>query len=334
MIKDYPNISVLLPVYNAERYLKDAIESILNQSYNNFELILLDDGSNDSSPLIINKYAKLDNRIISLKNGENKGLIFTLNKGIELAKGKYIARMDADDIAKPNRFEQQFIFLEAHPEIVALGSNYTFFGHEIGNSNLPVNSEEIELMLYFKNVIAHPTVMIRTLVLNQHNIRYDPKALHLEDWAMWLELIQHGKLANLSKNLLEYRIEGQNISIRNRDTKKERGLKLLKNYLHKIYGENVDMEVCNLHWDISNHIYRNDSPSVICERIEQLKKNLLKNTHFNPKLIEKVVHHFSQEYFYRITDYSIKYGFIFLFRQRLINIKSISYLISKVFKTK
>lgn len=120
-------ISVILPVYNGEKYLKEAIESILNQTYTNFEFIIIDDGSKDSSLEIIKEYEKEDERIVAVSR-ENKGLIATLNEGIEKAKGKYIARMDQDDISLPNRFEEQLKIMENDKEIVVCGSWINVFG--------------------------------------------------------------------------------------------------------------------------------------------------------------------------------------------------------------
>ena len=116
-----PDISVLMPVFNSERYLKTAIESILNQTFQDFELIIVDDGSTDASENIIRSFES--EKIFSYKNAGNIGLIATLNRGIDLCRGKYIARMDADDVSLPTRLEKQFNFLKKNPEYALVGSN-------------------------------------------------------------------------------------------------------------------------------------------------------------------------------------------------------------------
>jgi len=205
-----PAISVLMPVYNTEKYLAEAIESILGQTFKDFELIIIDDGSTDNSLSIIEKYAKIDSRIKFISR-DNKGLISTLNQGIELSQGKYIARMDADDISLPNRFDIQYEFLESRPEYVVVGSRIMLIDSD--NDSLCAmgelfSHEDIDFShihnLTSGAVIVHPTAMIRRdslVAIGGYRERYK----HAEDIDVWLRLGEVGKLCNLNKILLRYR---------------------------------------------------------------------------------------------------------------------------------
>lgn len=165
-----PKVTVLMPVYNGEEYLREAIESILFQSFGNFEFLIIDDGSTDDSINIIASYT--DPRIRVITNGENIGIARALNKGIELARGKYIARMDSDDISLPKRFEKQVDFLDKNPEIGIVGSWIKTFG---GRKTIilahPCNPEMVRIFFLFDSPLAHPTVMMRREFLKKNNLR-------------------------------------------------------------------------------------------------------------------------------------------------------------------
>lgn len=200
--------SVLLPVYNAEKYLHSAIESILSQSFTNFELLLLNDGSTDNSESIIDRFVTLDKRCKKL-SWPNKGLIETLNTGIEEAKGEIIFRMDADDISHPKRFETQLHYLENHSECVAVGSRVLLIddtGLPIVPFNVPIEHKDIDKGNFkgYGSAIVHPTVAIRREVLLQTG-GYRAKYVHAEDIDLFFRLAEIGKLHNLPDILLQYR---------------------------------------------------------------------------------------------------------------------------------
>jgi len=208
----YPNISVLMPVYNGQKYLKQAIESILNQKFKDFEFLIIDDGSTDKSDDIIREYQKEDSRIVYIKNEKNFGIVHSLNRGIELAKGRYIARMDCDDVSLPNRLEMQSHFMDEHPEIGVCGTWFKFIptGDII---RYPINHDDIKLKLLTGNALAHPTVIFRARMLKENNIKYDENAKHCEDYELWVRLSRITRLANMSEVLLDYRMHGSQISI-------------------------------------------------------------------------------------------------------------------------
>jgi glycosyltransferase involved in cell wall biosynthesis len=203
-------ISVILPVYNGEKYLKESIESILNQTYTNFEFIIINDGSKDSSLEIIREYEKEDERIVVVSR-ENKGLIATLNEGIEKAKGKYIARMDQDDISLPERFERQIKVIKNN-NIMVCGT-YTKIidedGKYIKDGIVPTQHDEIvKKLLECTNPLFHPTVMFKKF----DNIFYNELAHNCEDYELWLKYTEIGKIENLPEYLLKYRIELNSIT--------------------------------------------------------------------------------------------------------------------------
>lgn len=198
-----PNIiiSVVMPVYNGQKYLSEAIDSILNQTFINFEFIIIDDGSTDKSEEIILSYN--DKRIVYIKNETNLQIVESLNRGISIAKGKYIARMDADDISLPQRLEKQLLFMEKNPNIDVVGTWYETFGdkHEVF---YPLKRDcEIKAKLLFDSAFAHPTVMIRTTSLS--HLKYENQYNKVEDYALWISMSSTSTFANLPEVLLRYR---------------------------------------------------------------------------------------------------------------------------------
>ena len=206
-------ISVIMPVYNAEKYIAEAIESILNQTYSDFEFLIFNDASTDKSAEIIKEYATKDKRIVFFDYQQNTGYLKHLNEGIDKAKGKYIARMDADDISLPTRFEEQVNFLESNEEVIVIGTGYITIGDKSDFEWKPKNQDEdIKLQLLVESPLAHPTVFMRTATLKENKIKYNQEYYPAEDYAMWVKLSEYGKMANLSKIMLYYRVHAQQIS--------------------------------------------------------------------------------------------------------------------------
>lgn len=209
-----PRISVLMPVFNAERYVEAAVRSVLSQTFRDFELLIIDDGSTDASPSILRRLAAIDSRI-RLSSRPNAGLVATLNELLAAASGDLIARMDADDLCRPERFERQCAFLDANPACVALGSRSLFIdpeGWPIFEFMDRFSHDEIEAGL-FKPEIAmlHPTVMLRRgAVCALGGYRADFP--HVEDLDLFLRLGEVGRLANLPDVLLEYRVHLSSVS--------------------------------------------------------------------------------------------------------------------------
>ncbi len=206
-----PMISVVMPVYNAEKYVTEAIESILNQSYSDFEFIIIDDCSTDNSYDILHSYVSKDNRIRLFKNDMNNKLPKTLNFGISQAKGKYIARMDADDISLPERFAKQIEFMESHPEVGVCGTWIDVFSEESSQTTCikyPAEHKLISVRLLFdENCIAHPSTFLRREIFFDFQLYYNLSLQgHAEDYELWVRLLEQGILFyNLPEVLLMYR---------------------------------------------------------------------------------------------------------------------------------
>jgi glycosyltransferase involved in cell wall biosynthesis len=207
-----PTISVLMPVFNAERYVAAAVESVLVQTLGDFEFIIIDDGSTDRSPAILAEFARRDSRIRLLRQA-NTGHSVAMNEGLRLCRGEFVARMDADDISRPERFQQQVTFLRAHPECVLVGCGLLRIdadGDPLCEELLPETHEPIEeRLLAGQGAICHPATMIR----RQAMVRVGGyrEAFHgAEDHDLWLRLGEIGRLANLPDVLFLSRIHQQN----------------------------------------------------------------------------------------------------------------------------
>ena len=198
-----------MPVYNSSVFINEAIESILNQTYNDFELIIIDDCSTDNTKEIVKSYT--DPRIILISKTENSGISKSLNLGIQHSKGKYIARMDGDDISLPTRFQTQYDLLETNNKIILCGTWY-----HILNSNEtikhPTNFEEIKLAFLNYNAIGHPTVMFRNSVFKKADLHYDPEQEPAEDYDLWIRSLKYGQIVNIPIPLYKYRQHVNQIS--------------------------------------------------------------------------------------------------------------------------
>jgi glycosyltransferase involved in cell wall biosynthesis len=260
-----PMISVIMPVFNGERFLREAIDSILAQTFSDFEFIIIDDGSKDRSLAIIQDYAAKDSRIQIVVNDVNIGIAKSLNKGIDIAQGKYIARMDADDISLPERFQKQVEFMEIHPEIGALGGNTQVIDTD-GNFkkfiNLPSSNPLILWLMCFENPMCHPSTLIRYELLHQVGGYRDFRAS--EDYDLWQRMSEITRLANLDQTIVLYRLHGGNLSsLPNKSRSMERN-DIRQRAITHILGKNA-----KINW----HLYWND-PYYSAKLIFQIQQQL------------------------------------------------------------
>lgn len=213
-----PMVSVLMPAYNAEKYIGEAIESILNQTFTDFEFIIINDSSTDKTEEIIEEYAKKDNRIVYEKNDKNMKISKTLNRGMDMAKGKYIARMDADDVSFKERLEKQVKYMEENPNCGVIGTCFLGFQNDDKTKTTknirPEDDHVIRLHGLYCCQFAHPTVMIRKSVFDENNLRYNHKYDGCEDYELWTRAKNFTRFHNLPEFLLYYRIHGDNVSIK------------------------------------------------------------------------------------------------------------------------
>jgi hypothetical protein len=213
---DSPPISVVMSVFNGQAFLAIAIESILGQTFREFELFVIDDGSTDKTPEILAEYANRDARIRVLRH-DNKGRAESLNIGIGFAKGKFIARMDADDVAMPCRLAEQMEFMERHPEVSLLGGAAELIsptGRVIKTVRPPLEDAEIKSLMLRYNPMFHATVVMRKEVALAAG-GYRKALLDADDYDLWLRMSERSQLANLSKTMVQYRIHSGQVSIRN-----------------------------------------------------------------------------------------------------------------------
>ncbi|PTN10481.1 glycosyl transferase family 2 [Mangrovibacterium marinum] len=234
-----------MPVYNGEQYLNDAIQSVLNQSYPNFELVIINDGSTDRTEEIIQ--AIRDPRIRYYRNQTNLKLIKTLNFAITVCSGEYIARMDADDICAPTRFEQQIAYMTKHPDCGVCGSWARIIdaqNQKTGRIKNPVSNPVIRASLLFTPAILHPSVMVRADILKK--FQYNQNALHTEDFDLWIKIAKDPEVEfhNLPEFLLDYRWHYSNISAVNDNFQYEKKKELLRQELQKLLNtHDIDLDL-------------------------------------------------------------------------------------------
>ena len=280
-MKNNPLVSVVMSVYNGEKYLREAIESILSQTYKNFEFIIIDDGSKDKSLKIINSYNDL--RIKLYINDENKGLIFSLNRGIDVAKGKYIVRMDADDISLKERLELQVEYMEKNQDIALSGGSIYFFREEnkFFKKFRPAesNAEKIKAQLFFFNGIAHPAAIIRNEILKKNNYRYNKNHRGSEDYGLWNAISEKYKIGNLKNPLIYYRLLKTSITSKeNRNI--ENRYEIFKNiHIRQLERLNIDADDknCRIFFEIHYASYIKKIFYSIKEKENFLKLVMKKN---------------------------------------------------------
>lgn len=246
-----PAISVLLSVYNAEKYVSIAIESILDQTITDFELIIIDDCSTDTSWDICQKYAKQDSRIVAVRNKSNLGGCETLNVGLRLARGRYIARQDNDDWSYPYRLARQLEFMETHADVGIVGGSMEIMNENeqvIGKRIYNLTDSDIRKKIFRYSPFCHPLVMIRKSILDAAG-EYDSQHAPADDYDLYFRIGKHSKFANLNEILLKYRVVST--SLTNSRTKK---MELATIKVRKLY-QNDDCYSAGLTDRIYNYLH-------------------------------------------------------------------------------
>lgn len=210
-----PAISVVMPAYQAAPFLREAVESILRQTERDFELILINDGSKDGTHAIAQELCAQDGRIRYFTQ-DNRGVVATLNRGLELAQGEFIARMDSDDVAHPQRFEKQLALLRSKHEVIVCGTQAVLFGAATGPWVLPRSDRACRARQLLQPCFVHPSVMFRRSAIDR-GARYRADCLHAEDYDFWFQLGALGRMENLDEPLLFYRVHGGQVT----NTKRE-----------------------------------------------------------------------------------------------------------------
>lgn len=213
-----PTISIIMPVYNAAKFLGPCLESIQKQTFQDWELVAIDDASTDNSYQLLSGAAKTDNRIRVFRNRKNRGVAVTLNRAIKLAQAGYLARMDADDIMARDRLAKQKSFLERHPETVVVGGQCELMnidGTTIGFKNYPLEDWEIRKMIFTFSPASHPSIMINRCLVPKQFEWYNPYACPAEDIDLYFRLFGFGKFTNLNRIVTKYRLYSQSTSFKN-----------------------------------------------------------------------------------------------------------------------
>ncbi len=276
-----PAVTVLLPVHNAKDYVGQAIQSILDQTFRDFELLIINDGSTDRSRDAIASFR--DERIHFVNNESNLKLIATLNKGIDLAAGKYIARMDADDISLPQRLQRQVDFMENHPDVGVCGSWFETFGNQHHVVKYPGKDEDIRIMMLYQTPFCHPSIIFRKEVFDKHGIRFLPEFIHAEDYEVWVRLAGCTRFANIPEALLRYRLHSTSVSSSHQSVQEKNTLKIIRMVFEKA-GMKVSDDEIRLFREVAYSHFKPEREFVLgAERILAMLVESNSRTHFLPE---------------------------------------------------
>lgn len=273
-----PLVSVVMPVYNRRRFLPQAIDSILIQTFVNFEFIIVDDCSTDGSKEIITQYSQTDSRILMINNSTNLGVATTRNIGHLAAKGEFVAIMDSDDIALPDRLEKQLKYLEQNPEVGLCGSWIEYIGEndrKLKTWRTPLTDGEIRCEMLFAMCIANPSVMFRRALITDHLLMIDPEFKVAEDYEYWSRVLDFTKAGNIGEVLLRYRIHPEQLSLRNHHELNKTISFVHRRFLSKM-GIDCSEEELSIHKAVSMYEH-SDGTDLIPQVAYWLKKLITAN---------------------------------------------------------
>ena len=359
-----PLISVLMPVYNCSKYIYNSTISILNQTFSDFELIIIDDCSTDNTVDILKKFN--DERIVLIVKQKNTGITNSLNYALDIAKGKYLARMDGDDISNIDRLKKQYEFMESHPDVVLCGGGYEviksnyehgqkgdIFVQKASAATLDVLTRAWIRIFWGKGDIriktfkpyllhgellfdlathcsfAHPTVMIKSEVLKMNKVKYNPKCEPAEDYEMWTKLSEYGKLANIPDILIKYRRHEYQTTNTRSFEQKEISNKIALNHIKKLSKQNIYSEYYINHKLDAVSDYKKYK-SVECDIQKYFEDNKIV---LNPKIV------FKRERRYCIDSLKKdKFSVVLLFKKLplliyIFNVIGIIFILKYVFKS-
>lgn len=234
-----PRVSILCSVYNGEMFLRECLESVLRQDFSDFEFLIVDDSSSDRTPFILEEFAARDSRLRLVRNAERKGLTLNLNTALSLAKGEYVARLDADDLVDPGRLSRQVRWLDSHPECALLGSRARLIdesGRAIGWTGQSGGTAFLRWLSLFSNPFIHGSVMMRRAFLEQRHIRYDPAFAVSQDYDLWLRLLPLTEAACLPAPLYALRLHGGSVSALKKRQQKRNTFLALSRFLLREFG--------------------------------------------------------------------------------------------------
>jgi glycosyltransferase involved in cell wall biosynthesis len=275
-----PEVTVLMPVYNCKSFVREAIESILDQTFTNFELIVIDDASTDGTAEIVQSYN--DPRIVFIQKPQNTGYTRSLNTGLQMARGEFIARMDGDDISRPTRLDKQVAHFRSHPDVLLVGTLFRIIDGRKPRYS-PLTHDAIKVYFLHHNYLQHPTAMMRREVVSKYNLRYNPAYEPAEDYKLWSEVICVGKVEVLNEVLLDYRMYGgQTSSTRSQEQEKQVDRIRLEMACRLLGKTPIDETTARLHLQlIKNETDKDLSLRKIDEWVKELLKANAEKGEFN-----------------------------------------------------
>jgi glycosyltransferase involved in cell wall biosynthesis len=319
-----PLLTVLMPNYNNGPFLKEAIDSILDQTYTDFIFIIIDDGSTDNSVELIKSYR--DSRIKFIQKEKNSGIVDALNRGLEQVETKYIVRMDADDRSVPERLQILVDFMEKNPEVDICGSQMQFFGNAHNITNYYTDKNKLKAQLIYNSPVSHPTVIIRTQVLRAHSIFYRSVHPYMEDYDLFFRLKNVATFANIDKALYHYRLLTHNSTVKNYQTKLDR----CRNFFKDVFAE-LDIEPnqknMELHVEFFIHLsilsdaaeYRNWMNYLI---LQNKKKKI-----YPQKELEAILEEKWEQLFFKIVPLRVSKTVHYFYLTKKIKLNQLSYLL-------
>jgi len=260
-----PLVSVVISAHNASSFIDAALQSIFRQTLRDIEIIMIDDGSTDTTKDVIQRYLDIDKRLHLIENFKNMGLAHSLNEGFAVARGQYFCRLDADDISHPCRLEQQVTRFEQKPELLLLGTNATYVTENLRPlypSRLPISDWDIRSASLLMNPFLHSSIMMRSEVFQVHKLRYNHSLKFAQDWDLWLRILDKGIGENLQERLVMIRTHPKSVSRVFQAEQTDCGLGIQKRYVKKMLGDHE--------WDEARYrgLYRGflDKPKIDTER--------------------------------------------------------------------
>ncbi|RDC54754.1 glycosyltransferase [Pedobacter chinensis] len=322
-------VTVLMPVFNSELFVAEAIQSILKQSYQDFDFLIINDGSTDNSDIIISSFS--DNRIKYINNKTNKGIVSTLNEGLKLSTGKYIARMDADDIALPDRLAKQLDFLMANPKYKLCGSRAIAIdvnGKEISKLNRPLHTDQLKVFNLFRNAFIHPTIMADAEAIKKFGYNEDYK--YAEDYLLFSQITMNYQVANLNERLLLYRIHDESITSKKKEEMMQSEMKTMAYLLSFLFNE-VDQKNLLIHHSILRPQHTTFSLQEVESHLINISTANKEKQIFDQKILDKQLQKDWYNYLLKSNNKFTLGKFLSstLFRIRNLNLKQVIKLLLK-----
>lgn len=319
-------VTVLMPNFNNGQFLIEAIDSILTQSFSDFTLLIVDDGSSDNSVELIKAYS--DSRIQLVQKPKNSGIVDALNVGLDIIQSRYMVRMDGDDISDPNRLELLFNFMEQNPDVGICSSHLERFGDVSSVDHYELNEDRIKAKLIYATSLAHAGSIMRMSVLNENNIRYRANHPYMEDYDLFFRLKNVTKMVTMDKLLYKYRILKHNSTVANIDS-------LLSRY-HNFYRENVFPELqlesseenLRLHAELLLWPERTFPFKRYQNWIDKiLSQNIKLNVYPQKALEQELLEKWDRFFFLKVADKSIATSFDYFLGGGTIKAGKIEYLV-------